>query len=58
MKKPFKSNINLIMKSRNMLSYSKNMAASTVILSEENEEKRKLAIEYLNQAINLLNNIK
>lgn len=46
------------MKSRNMLSYSKNMAASTIILSEENEEKRKLAIDYINQAINLLNDIK
>jgi len=58
MKRPFKSNTNLLMKSRNMLSYSKNMAASTVILSDENEQKRKLAIDYINQAINLLNDIK
>lgn len=46
------------MKSRNMLLYSKNMAASTVTLSKENEAKRMLAIDYINQAINLLNDIK
>lgn len=55
--KLFKSNITALQKVRNYLTYSNKMNATLVILSEPNNEKRLKAVELINEAINILNEI-
>ena len=55
--KLFESNITALQKVRNYLTYSNKMNATLVILSEPNNEKRLKAVELINEAINILNEI-